>query len=113
MKYVNQLTDNELTELYKSFMSPNEKFVELSIGRYDDDKIWLEGYIRIPVDEYEYSANDEYADDDGYCEIEESYPITDYNAESFFSNENVSKQLREFLYKKFGAKYAEDYLFDC
>ena len=105
MKYVSQLTDEELTEIYKSFMCDEDKFVDLSITRFDDE-IVLEGHIRIPEEDKEY------ADEDGYCEIEEDYSITDYQAKAFYHDENMSKRLREFLYKKFGIKYAEEFLLE-
>lgn len=103
MKYVSQLTDEELTEIYKSFMASDDKFVDLSITRFDDE-IALEGHIRI------LEEDKEYADEDGYCEIDEDYSITDYKAKAFNHSGDMSKRLREFLYKKFGIQYAEDYL---
>lgn len=105
MKYVNKLTDEELTELYKSFMANGDKFVDLSITRFDDE-IALEGHIRIPEED------EEYADEEGYCEIDEDYSITDYRVKAFNHSGDMSKKLREFLYKKFGVQYAEDFLFN-
>ena len=103
MKYVNQLSNEELTEIYKSFMTTDDKFVDLSITRFDDE-IVLEGHICIPEEDKEY------ADEDGYCEIDEDYSITDYNAKAFHHSGDMSKKLRKFLYKKFGVQYAEDFL---
>ena len=103
MKYVNQLSNEELTEIYKSFMAPDDKFIDLSITRFDHE-IALEGHICIPEED------EEYADEDGYCKIDEDYSITDYNVQAFHHNGDMSKKLRKFLYKKFGIQYAEDFL---
>ena len=103
LKYANQLTDEELTEIYKSSMCNEDKFVDLKITRYPQF-ISLEGHIRIPEEDKEY------ADEEGYCLIDEDYAIDDYTAEAFYHGDNMSKRLREFLYKKFGIKYAEEYL---
>lgn len=105
MKYVNQLTDEELTEIYKSFMGSDDKFVDLEIRRYEDE-IMLEGHIKIPEED------EEYADEDGYCEIDEDYSLKDYHAGAFHHSGNVDDTYRRWMYKKFGKEYAEDYLFN-
>ena len=33
MKYANELTDEELTDLYKSFLGKDDEFVDLTITR--------------------------------------------------------------------------------
>lgn len=104
MKYASKLTDEELTELYKSFMGEDDKFVDLSITR-GETEISLEGHIRIPEDD------EEYADEDGMCEIEEDYSVSDYHTKAYHHSGCMDKKYREYMYKKFGTKYAEDYLF--
>ena len=103
MKYVNQLTDEELTEIYKSFMCDEDKFVDLKITRYSHF-ISLEGHIRIPEDK------EEYADEEGYCLIDEDYAIDDYTVMAFHHGGNMNKGFRKFMYEKFGIKYAEEFL---
>lgn len=102
MKYANKLTDEELTVLYKSFLTKEDEFVDLTITR-DNISITLEGHIRIPDDEEETI--------DGMIEIDEDYEITDYNIKAFHHSGNMTKPFREFMYKKFGNEYAVDYLF--
>jgi len=101
MKYANKLTDEELTDLYKSFLGKDDEFVDLIITR-DENSIALEGHIRIPDDE-EDAIN-------GMIEIDEDYEITDYNIKAFNHSGNMTKLFREYMYKKFGSKYAKDYL---
>lgn len=104
MKYLSKLTDAELTAIYKSFMLSTDKFVDLTITR-DENSITLEGHICIPEED------EEYADEDGYCLIDEDYEITDYDAKAYHHSGNMSYKLREYLYEKFGVEYAKDYLF--
>jgi len=104
MKYLSKLTDAELTAIYKSFMISTDKFVDLTITR-DENSITLEGHICIPEED------EEYADEDGYCLIDEDYEITDYDAKAYHHSGNMSYKLREYLYEKFGVEYAKDYLF--
>lgn len=104
MKYLSKLTDVELTEIYKSFMTSTDKFVDLTITRAENS-ITLEGHIRI------LEEDKEYADEEGYCLIDEDYEITDYNAKAYNHSGNMSYKLREYLYGKFGIEYAKDFLF--
>lgn len=106
MKWVSKLTDEELTELYKIFMENNDKFVDLSITR-DKNDITLEGHIRIPESDIDY------ADEDGMCKIDDDYSITDFYVKSYHHSGNMNNKFREYMYKKFGYKYAKDYLFTC
>lgn len=68
LKFASQLTDEELTEIYKSFMCEKDKFVDLTITRCEFG-IALEGHIRIPEEDPDY------ADEDGMCLIDEDYGI--------------------------------------
>lgn len=101
MKYVNQLTNEGLTNLYKSFMGKDDEFVDLTITR-DENSIALEGHIKI-LDDEEDTINE-------MIEIDEDYEVTDYNIKAFHHSGNMTKLFREFMYKKFGNKYAKDYL---
>ena len=104
MKYLSKLTDAELTEIYKSFMTSTDKFVDLIITR-EENSITLEGHIRIPEEDKEY------ADEEGYCLIDEDYEITDYNVTAYHHSGNMDYKFREYLYEKFGVEYAKDFLF--
>ena len=106
MKWVSKLTDEEITEIYKSFMGETDKFVDLSITRSEDD-ITLQGHIRIP------ESDADYADEDGMCEIDEDYSITDFYVKAYHHSGNMNNKFRKYMYKKFGTKYAKDYLFSC
>lgn len=106
MKWITKLTDDELIELYKSFMGKDDKFVDLTITR-DESDITLEGHIRIPESDVDY------ADENGMCEIDEDYSITDFYVKAYHHSGNMNNKFREYMYKKFGAKYAKDYLFSC
>lgn len=101
MKYINKLTDEELTDLYKLFLGKDDEFVDLTIIRYENS-IDLEGHIRI-LDNEEGAIN-------GMIEIDEDYEITDYNIKVFHHSGDMTKLFREYMYKKFGSKYAKDYL---
>lgn len=105
MKWVTQLSDEELTALYLSFMGEQDKFVDLTITR-SESSIGLEGHIRIPEDD------EDYADEDGMCEIDEDYDITDYHVKSYHHSGNMTNVFRSYMYKKFGIAYAEEYLLE-
>ena len=92
----------QITDLYKLFLGKDDEFVDLTITK-DETSIALEGHIRIPDDEEDAI--------DGMIEIDEDYEITDYNIKAFHHSGNMTKLFREFMYKKFGNKYAKDYLF--
>lgn len=106
MKYADKLTDEELTELYKSFMGDKDEFVSLDITR-DDNRIALKGYIKIP---YDYDEDD--CVDDDMIEIDEDYEITDYDIKAYHHSGNMTKEYRTYMYNKFGDKYAKDYLLE-
>ena len=73
-------------------MAPGDKFIDLSITRFDYE-IALEGHICIPEED------EEYADEDGYCKIDEDYSITDYNVQSFHHSGDMSKELRKKIFE--------------
>ena len=89
MKYADKLTDEELTELYKSFMGDNDEFVSLCITR-DESSIALEGYIKIPDDEKEGE----------WMEIDEDYEITDYTIKAYHHSGNMTKLMKHKLERR-------------
>jgi hypothetical protein len=100
MKYVDKLTDEELTDIFKSFMTPDEELVSLEITRFDND-IDLIGIVRFPDDE----------EPGEMIEVEDNYELTDYNVRVYTHSGNMTKRYREFMFRKFGNQYAKDYLF--
>ena len=104
MKYVNQLSDEELIEIYKLFLSPEDKLVDLDITRFDHE-ICLDGHISIPDDDPEY------ADETGRMTVEDNYSLTDYDVRVYCHSGYVTDEYRKYMYKKFGVNYAIDYMF--
>ena len=102
--FVSQLTDEELTEIYKFFMSEKDQFVDLIITRCTGIDISLEGHIRIPEEDPEY------ADEDGMCLIDEDYSITDFFVKAYNHSGNMNPRFRKWMYERFGKEYAEVYL---
>lgn len=43
--------------------------------------------------------------------LDDDYELDDYNVKVYHHSENVTKEYREYMYKKFGDEYAKDYLF--
>ena len=89
----------ELTELFNLFMATDEEFVSLEIERYDFC-ISLNGVVKIPDDE---NVGD-------MVELEDNYDLSDYNVKVYTHSGDVTKEYRKYMYKKFGYKYAKDYL---
>ena len=100
IKYVNQLSDEHLTKLYKMFTDSDAEIISLEITRYDDS-VELEGIIKIKDDE----------NPGEYIETEDDYSLFDYFVKVYHHTGNVTKQYREYMFKKFGIKYAKEYLF--
>lgn len=101
MKYINQLTDYELGELYSAFI---KKYCGFKIEQLDafkgDYTIVLEGsYYALDAD------NAETLFDDGF-------EINDYGVLSndigFGYNVELTKIMRKFMLNKFGKQYMED-----
>ena len=105
LKFASQLTDEELTEIYKSFMCEKDKFVDLTITRCEFG-IALEGHIRIPEEDPDY------ADEDGMCLIDEDYSIDDFHVKAYYHSGNMNPHFRKWMYNRFGTEYAEAYLFN-
>ena len=101
MKYANQLTDDELKDLYLLFTDSDAKVNELNITR-DDDSICLKGYIEIPEWEEDRPKAVVILDDD--------YEITDYDVTAYHHSGDCTLEYRKWMYQKFGDAYARDYL---
>ena len=106
MKYANQLTDEELKELYLIFTDSNAKINELNITK-DEYSIALEGYIEVPEwDEEILKENPE-----ATVVIDDDYELNDYDVKVYHHSGSVTKDYHKWMYKKFGNDYAKDYLF--
>ena len=107
MKYVNKLTDEELRNLFDTFIGDAE-IVELNITK-GDNKVRLNGIIRMPDP---YGDGDE---TDDIIETDEQYEVDDYGvfSDKYHDAKDASrltKELRTALYAKFGEEYAKYYL---
>ena len=107
MKYANRLTDEELREVYGSFIDSDGKINELNITR-DEYSIGLEGYVEIP--EFEKDRLKE--DANATLIIDDDYEITDYNVKEFHHSGDCTPDYRKWMYNKFGDESARDYLFN-
>ena len=105
MKYANRLTEEELRELYLLFTDEGAKINELHIVK-DDYSIALEGYVEIPEFEEEILKENPNAT----LIIDDDYEINDFDVKVYHHLGNVTKEYREYMYKKFGNEYAKDYL---
>ena len=105
MKYANRLTDEELKELYQLFTDSDATIKELSITR-EDNSVAIEGQIEIP--EYEEELLKE--NPNATIIIDDDYELDDFDVKVYHHSGNVTKEYREYMYKKFGNEYAKDYL---
>lgn len=105
MKYANKLTDEELRELYLSFTDADAKINELCITK-DDYSIALKGYIEIPEFDEEILKENPYAT----IVMDDDYELDDFDVKVYHHSGDVTKLYRKYMYKKFGSKYAKDYL---
>lgn len=107
MMYINKLTNEELRNLFDTFIGDAE-IVELNITK-GDNKVRLNGIIRMSDP---YGDGDE---TDDIIETDEQYEVNDY--EVFLNRYHgdkhpfwYTKKLRTALYAKFGEEYAKYYL---
>ena len=105
MKYANKLTDDELKELYRLFTDSDATIKDLTITR-DEYSISLEGYIEIPEFEKELLKEDPNAT----LIVDDDYEITDYDVKVYHHSGDCTLDYRKWMYKKFGYKYAKEYL---
>lgn len=105
LEYVNQLTDEELKEIYQLFLCEEDKIVSLKIFRYDDE-ILLEGQIQFP--EYEKEYLDE--NPDATIVTDNDYALSDYKVKIYHHSGSCKAIYRKYMLEKFGTDYAVDYL---
>lgn len=100
MKYLNKLTDTEITDIFKSFMATDAEFVSLDIDRYEDS-VELNGVVKEP----------DFENPEEMMELEESYSLDDYNVKAYdhSGGYECQKNYRKYMYKKFKTKYAKEY----
>lgn len=106
MRYANRLTEEELRELYLLFTDKGAKINELNIVK-DDYSIALEGYVEIPEFDEEILKENPNAT----IVIDDDYELDDFDVKVYHHSGDVTKEYREYMYKKFGNEYAKDYLF--
>lgn len=100
MKYANQLTDNDLKQIYQLMTDSDAEIMELNIDRHESS-ISLNGFIKIPDGE------------DGFLEwVDDDYAIDDYSVDvcHHSDGDNCEITYRKFMLDKFGTDYAVDYL---
>ena len=105
LKYANQLTDEELKELYQLFLCEEDKIISLNIRRYDDE-ILLEGRIQFPEYEKEYLD----VNPDATIVTDDDYALSDYEVKVYHHSGSCSEIYRKYMLEKFGVEYAVDYL---
>lgn len=106
MKYANQLTDEELRELYQMFTDSDATIKELKFTK-DKYSIVLEGYIEIP----EYEEDILKDNPNATIVTDDDYEIDDYNVKVFHHSGYCTNDYRKWMYKKkFGNEYARDFL---
>ena len=107
LKYVNQLSDGQLYEIYQSFLCEDDKIIYLDISRYDDE-ICLDGKIEIPEFEGEYLKTNPHAT----LIVDNDYSLSDYNVKIYHHSGNLNEIYRKYMLKTFGTEYALDFLFN-
>ena len=99
--YVNQLTDEQLKEIYKLYLNDGEKILALGIYR-DDDKITLCG--KIGTSDLKGIPDEKIIiDNDYYLEV------NIYHHRHCEKNTSI---YRKYMFDTFGISYALDYLFN-
>ena len=101
LKYANQLTDEQLKEIYQLFLEDGDKILALDISRYDD-KITLCGKIEIS-DLNDLPDEKIIIDNDYYLEV------NIYHHRHCEKNTSI---YRKYMLETFGLSYALDFLFN-
>lgn len=105
MKYINQLTNQEIVDCYKdNLLEPEGKVKEAKVTRTKTD-LELYAIVEVPEFEEELKAEQE------TTEIEDLITFTDYEVIEGKIQRKATKKYRRFMYEKFGKQYAEDFLF--
>lgn len=108
LKYINQLTDDELGELYSEFIKKYGGFqVEQLDVQKDNFNITFDGsYYALDDDNVKTLFDGSFAIND-YGVVDNDYDAFDDDFEYGY-DVGVTKVLREFMLNKFGKQYMED-----
>lgn len=105
MKYLDQLTDKEIENYYKTkLLEPEAKIQDIKITRTRTE---VELYAVVEVPEFE----EELKDENETTELEDLITFTDYEVIEGRIQRKATKEYRKFMYEKYGKQYAEDFLF--
>lgn len=105
LEYANQLTDEQLKEIYQLFLDDGDKILALGIYR-DDNKISLRG--KVEIDTKRLIAIPDATviiDNDYYLEVN----IYDHH---HFYSEKFNEIYRKYMWETFGLSYALEFLFN-
>lgn len=105
MKYANQLSNEELRELYQLFTDSDATITELNIVK-DDCSIAIEGVIEFP----EYDEEILKENPNAVISTDDDYEITDFEVRVYHHSGDCTLDYRMWMYKRFGDEYARDYL---
>lgn len=104
LRYANRLTDEQLKEIYQSFLCEDDKIILLDISRYDDE-ICLDGKIEIEEECLKVNPH-------ATLVVYNDYVLSDYNVKIYHHSGNLNEIYRKYMLKTFGADYALDFLFN-
>ena len=104
LRYANRLTNEQLKEIYQSFLCEDDKIVLLDISRYDDE-ICLDGKIEIEEECLKVNPH-------ATLVVDNDYVLSDYNVKIYHHSGNLNEIYRKYMLKTFGADYALDFLFN-
>ena len=104
LRYANRLTDEQLKEIYQSFLCEDDKIVLLDISRYDDE-ICLDGKIEIEEECLKVNPH-------ATLVVDNDYVLSDYNVKIYNHSGNLNEIYRKYMLKTFGTDYALDFLFN-
>mgnify|MGYP004502138427 FL=1 len=103
LKYANQLTDEELKEIYQLFLDEGDKLVSLEISR-DDYEISLYGKIET----LDFDIAHLRVIPDKTIIVDNDYYLEDYSVNVYNPRENLTSIYRKYMLEKFGTEYAVD-----
>lgn len=104
LRYANRLTDEQLKEIYQSFLCEDDKIILLDISRYDDE-ICLDGKIEIEEECLKVNPH-------ATLVVDNDYVLSDYNVKIYHHSGNLNEIYRKYMLKTFGTDYALDFLFN-
>ena len=104
LRYANRLTNEQLKEIYQSFLCEDDKIVLLDISRYDDE-ICLDGKIEIEEECLKVNPHETLV-------VDNDYVLSDYNVKIYHNSGNLNEIYRKYMLKTFGTDYALDFLFN-